>query len=117
MNDRVITASYLLSPLSVITKPETSTQFKLLKDFNSNRVNDLLIHNTITVTLYKNLSTIRDTGKKYELRGDLLKMITNKNYNVDLANLVDKKIMYDFAKEMYFDEKATGNKSTRDRTL
>ena len=25
--------------------------------------------------------------------------------------------MYDFAKEMYFDVKATGNKSTRDRTL
>ena len=25
--------------------------------------------------------------------------------------------MYDFAKEMYFDKKATGRKSTRDRTL
>ena len=25
--------------------------------------------------------------------------------------------MFDFAKEMYFDEKAPGNKSTRDRTI
>ena len=25
--------------------------------------------------------------------------------------------MYDFAKEMYFDQKAVGNKSTRDKTL
>ena len=44
-------------------------------------------------------------------------MITNKNYNVDLASLQDMKLMYDFAKEMNFDTKALGNKSTRDRTL
>ena len=44
-------------------------------------------------------------------------MITNKNYNVDLASLSDKKLMYDFAKEMNFDLKAQGSKSTRDRTL
>ena len=39
-------------------------------------------------------------------------MITNKNYNVDLASLSDKKMMYDFAKEMNFDMKAQCNKST-----
>ena len=61
--------------------------------------------------------TFRDTGKEFELKGDLLKMITNKNYNVDLASLQDKKLMYDFAKEMNFDTKALGNKSTRHRTL
>ena len=61
--------------------------------------------------------TFRDTGKEFELKGDLLKMITNKNYNVDLASLQDKKLMYDFAKEMKFDLKTPGNKSTRDRTL
>ena len=44
-------------------------------------------------------------------------MITNKNHNVDLANLSDKKLMYDFAKEMNFDLKAIGKKSTGDRTL
>ena len=44
-------------------------------------------------------------------------MITNKNYNIDLANLSDKKLTYDFAKEMHFDQKGVGNKSTRDRTL
>ena len=59
----------------------------------------------------------RDTGKTFELKRDFLKMITNKNYNVDLASLQDKKLMYDFAKEMKFDLKAQGNKSTRDRTL
>ena len=44
-------------------------------------------------------------------------MITNKNYNIGLASLADKKLMYDFAKEMNFDERRVGNKSTRDRTL
>ena len=44
-------------------------------------------------------------------------MITNNNYNVDLASLQEKKLMYDFAKEMNFDMKAQGRKSTRDRTF
>ena len=44
-------------------------------------------------------------------------MITNKNYNVDLASLADKKLMYDFAKKMHFDVGCIGNKSTRGRTL
>ena len=45
MNDRGILASYLMSPLSEITNPEKSSQFKLVKDPSSNRVNDLKIHN------------------------------------------------------------------------
>ena len=61
--------------------------------------------------------TFRDSNKEFELKGELLKMITNKNYNADLAKLSDKKLMYDFAKEMNFDVRAPGNKSTRDRTL
>ena len=61
--------------------------------------------------------TFRDTGKEFGIKGDLLKMITNKNYNVDLASLSDKKLMYDFAKEKHFDVKKIGYKSTRDRSL
>ena len=117
MNDRGILAAYLMSPLSKITNPENTTQFKLIKDYTSNRVNDLNINNSIPITLYNNLLTFRDTNKQFELKGDLLKMITNKNYNVNHASLSDKKLMYDFAKEMHFDERRVGNKSTRDRTL
>ena len=61
--------------------------------------------------------TFCDTGIEFELKGELLKMITNKNYNVNLASLQDKKLVFDFAKAMDFDTKALGNKSTRDRTL
>ena len=116
-SDRGILATYLMSPLSKITNPENTTQFKLVKDSSSNRVNDLLIHNTKPITLHDNLLTFRDTNKVFELKGDFLNMITNQNYNVNLASLADKKLMYDFAKEMNFDTRALGIKSTRDRTL
>ena len=117
MNDRGIIASYLMSLLSKTTNPENTSQFKLVKDSRSNRVNDLLIHNSIPITLHDNLLTFRDTKRHFELKKDLLKMITNKNYNVDLASLHDKKQTYDFAKEKSFDTKAQSNKSIRDRTL
>ena len=70
MNDRGILASYLMSPLSKITNPENSSQFKLVKDHNSNRVNDLKINKSIPITLYGNMLTFRDTNKQFELKGD-----------------------------------------------
>ena len=75
------------------------------------------INRTKPITLHDNLLTFRDSNKGFELKGDLLKMITNKNYNVDLASLSDKKLVYDFAKELHFDVKAQGRKPTRDSTL
>ena len=78
MNDRGIIASYLLSALPKITNPENSTQFKLVKDTTSNRVNDLKINKTIPVILHDNLLTFRDTNQQFELKGELLKMINNK---------------------------------------
>ena len=78
MNDRGILATYLMSPLSKITNPENTSQFKVVKDPSSNRVNDLKIHNSIPITFYGNMLTFRDTGKEFELTGDLLEMITIK---------------------------------------
>ena len=73
MIDRRIRISYLLSPLSKITNPENSFQFKLVKNSNSERVEDLLIHNSIPITLHDNFLTFRDTNNQFELKGDLLK--------------------------------------------
>ena len=117
MVDRGIIASYLLSLLSKITTPENTSHFSLVKVFNSNRVNDLLIHNTIPVTLNNNLLTFRETDTMFELKGGFLKKITTKNDNRDLTSLSDKKMVFDFAKEMYFDVKAPGNKNNWDRSL
>ena len=44
-------------------------------------------------------------------------MITKKNYKVDLAKLSEKKVIYEFAREMHFHIKAKGKKTTRDRTF
>ena len=55
MNDRGILASYLMSPLSKITNPENTSQFKLVKNSSSNRVKDLKIHNSKPITLYNDL--------------------------------------------------------------
>ena len=117
MIDRGILATYLMSLLSKITNPENTSQFKLVKDSSSNRVNDLKIHNSKPITLYGNILTFRDTGKEFELTGDVLEVITNSKYNVDLASLSDKKLLYVFAKEMHFDLNALGNKSMRERKL
>ena len=77
MNDRGILATYLMSPLSKTTNPENTSQFKLVKDPSSNRVNDLKIHNSIPITLYGKMLTFRHTNKQFELKGYLLEMITN----------------------------------------
>ena len=50
-NDRGILACYLMSPLSKITNSENTSQIKLLKDSSSYRVNDSLLHISISITL------------------------------------------------------------------
>ena len=117
MNDRGIVASYLLSLFYKITNPEITSQFKLVRDSNSKRVKHSLLHNIIPVILSDIFSIFQDTNEEFESQGDLLKMVINKNYNVDLANLQDKKLKYDLAREMNFDVKAPGNKYTWVRRL
>ena len=54
MNDRGLIASYLMSPLSEITNPENTSQFKLVKYSTSNRFIAFLIHNTKPIIYMKN---------------------------------------------------------------
>ena len=68
-------------------------------------------------TLYNHYLLIRVTDKKFEMERSFLKMITNKNYTVDLAKFSDKKLTFEIAKEMVFDEKASGIKSSGGKTL
>ena len=73
---------------SKITNLQNTSQYKLVKDSNSNKANELLIHNSIPISLHNNLLTFRDTGKLFEVKGDLLNLITDKNYNVDHASFL-----------------------------
>ena len=96
-------AFYLLPPSSNITNCEHTSQFELLKDPQTNRVNDLSLDKTKPVNFDDNLLTFFDTDKEFEMGGDRLKMITNKYYNVDLAKILDKKLLFEFAKKMNCD--------------
>ena len=113
MNDKGIIASYLASSLVEVFKKDNKSQFGLRKDPNLTKLNDFLIHGTIPVTIYSNMITFRDTNKTFGLEDDLLKVITNHKFNVDHSNLQDKKIIYEFAKEMKYDVKSTGRPSVR----
>ena len=68
LNDRGILATHKMSSLSKFTEPEKTSQFKLVKDSSSNRVNKLLLHNSKPTTLHDNLLPFRDTGKELELK-------------------------------------------------
>ena len=77
MNDKGMTAPYLVSSLVNLFKPENKSQFRLIKDLNSTEMNNFLINTSVPVTLYSNMLTFRDTSRSFKLDGDLLKTITN----------------------------------------
>ena len=93
-----------MSPLYKITKNEHTSQLKLPRTLIQTR-SMIFDKKTIPVTLCGNLLRFHDTDKNFEIRGDLSKMITNKNYNVELAIFLDKRLIYGFAPEGYFDER------------
>ena len=117
MNDKGIIAPYLASPLVEVFKSDNKSQFRLRKDPDSTKMNDFLIHGKIPVTLFSNMITFRDSYKTFKLEGDLLKVITNHKFNVDHSNQQDRKIIYEFAKEMNYDSKSTGRPSVRHNSM
>ena len=117
MNDKALIAPYLASSLVEVFKSDNKSQFRLRKDTNSTKMNDFLIHGKIPVTLFSNMLTFRDTNKTFRLEGDLLKVITNFKFNVDHSNQQDRKMIYEFAKEMNYDVKNTGRPGVRHNSM
>ena len=100
MDEKGMIAPYLASFLVNLFKPENKSQFRLRKDPNSTKMNDFLIHGNIPVTLFSKMITFRDSNKSFRLEGDLLKLIINYKFNADHSSRQDKKLIYEFAKEM-----------------
>ena len=117
MNEQGMIASYLVSSLVEVFKKDNKSQFRLRKDPNSTKLNDFLIHGTIPVTIFSNMIVFRDSNKSFRLEGDLLKVITNYKFNVHHSNPQDKKLIYQFAKEMKYDTKSTGRPSVRHNSM
>ena len=117
MNDKGLITPYLTTSLVEVFKKDNKSQFRLRKDPNSTKMNDFLIHGTIPVTIFSNMIVFRDSNKAFRLEGDLLKVITNHKFNVDHSSPQDKKLIYQFAKEMNYDIKSTGRPSTRHNSM
>ena len=117
MDEKGMIASYLASSLVEVFKKDNKSQFRLRKDPNSTKLNDFLIHGTIPVTIFSNMIVFRDSNKSFRLEGDLLKVITNYKFNVDHSNPQDKKLIYQFGKEMKYDIKSTGRPSVRHNSM
>ena len=112
MNDKGMIVPYLASSLFILFKPENKSQCRLRKDPNSTKINDFLIHGNIPVTLFSNMITFRDSKKTFLLGGDHLKDVTNYKLSADHSSPQDKKLIYEFAKELNYDTKSTGRPST-----
>ena len=110
-------APYLTTSLVEVFKKDNKSQFRLRKDPNSTKLIDFLLHGTIPVTIFSNMIVFRDSKKTFRLEGDLLKVITNYKFNVDLSSPQDKKLIYEFAKEMNYDTKSTGRPSVRHNSM
>ena len=117
MDEKGLIAPYLTSSLVEVFKKDNKSQFRLRKDPNSTKMNDFSIHGTIPVTIFSNMITFRDSNKSFRLEGDLLKTITNHKFNADHSSQQDKKLIYEFAKEMNYDTKSTGRPSTRHTSI
>ena len=117
MDEKGMIAPYLVSSLSNVFNLKNKSQFRLRKDPNSTKINDFLIHRGIPVSLVSNIIIFRDSDKSFKLEGDLLKLITNHKFNADHSSPQDKKLIYEFAKEMNYDTKSTGRPSVRHNSV
>ena len=115
--DEGMIAPFLASSLVEVFKSDNKSHFRLRKDPDSTKMNDFLIRGKIPVTLFSNMITFRDSNKTFKLEGDLLKVLTNHKFNVDHSNQQDRKIIYEFAKEMNYDIKSTGRPSVRHNSM
>ena len=117
MNVKGMISPHLASSLVRLFKPENKSQFRIIKDLNSNKMNNFLINTCVPVTLDSNMLTFRDTYRSFELDGELSKTMTNYKFNVDQSNPQDRKIIYELGKEWKFDIKQIGRPSNRDKSM
>ena len=76
-----------------------------------------LVDTSIPITRYSNMLTFTDTNQSFKTDGDLLKIMTNYNFNFDHSNPQDQKVICEFGKKMKFDIEQKGRKSPQKRPL
>ena len=114
MNDRGMIAPCLSSSLVNIFKPKNKSQFRLLKDLNWIRRNNILTNRKIPGNLYRNMLTFRDGNKSFKLDRDLPESMTIYDFNVSHSNPRDQNLIMSLEKTKVLmltrkDEKVTEN--------
>ena len=113
INDEFMMAPYLASSLVNLFEPENKSEFKLTKDANAIRINDFSTNTSKPVNLLSNKLTFRDSNKPQKVDSDLSKTRTNYKFNVDHSNPWDRKLVYEFGKEMKISIKLKGQTSNK----
>ena len=117
MNENGVISPYLASSLVNLFKPENKSQSRFKKDLNSTKMNDFLLNGGIPVALFSEMLIFGDSNKSFKLDGNLLETMTIYDFNVSQSNPKDRKLIYEFAKEMNFNIRQKGRKSDRDIEL
>ena len=65
-------------------------------------MNGFLIKGGIPVSLTNNIFTFRDSNRSFKIDGDLFETMVIFDFNVSNSNPQDRKLIYDFRKEMIF---------------
>ena len=113
MNKNEVIHSSLIRSIAKLLVPKNQSQFRLLDDPDSDNWNDYKM-NGEKVSLYDDKLLFRDTGVVFTLKGDILSMITD--YDFNKTDSPDAKQIIDSMDEMHFDIHTKG-KSFRDKNL
>ena len=110
-------APYLLSCLVNLLEPENKSQYKLIKDQNSCRIIDFLIITSTPFTLKCKMLIFGSSNISFKLDEDLLETMTNYHFNVDHSKPHDRKLNFELAKEIKYNIRQKGRKSSRDESV
>ena len=105
--------SSLIRPIAKLLVPKNKRKFRLSGDPDTDNWNNYKT-NGEKVTVYDQRLLFRDTDKVFTLKGDILSMITD--YDFNKTHLVDAKQIINHLDEMHFDIHAKG-RHPRDKNL
>ena len=101
----------MIRPIAKLLVPKNKSQFRIYDDLHSDTWNDYILH-AEKGTIYDNKLLFRDTGVAFMLKGDILSMITD--YDFNKTDSPDEKQIINFLPDLYFDVHAKG-KCSRDK--
>ena len=105
----------MIRPVAKHLVPKNKSKFRLLEDPDSDSRKDWKINDGEKLTIYDDILLFRDTGVVFTLKGDILPLITDYDFNE--THSPDAKQVNNFLDEMHFDIHAKGKSSRKKKKL